>query len=240
MPSPFLGMDPYLETADLWPLFQHTFVDSMAKVIGPGLADQYRACVHQRRYGVQTESVEEYVEVIGRNDEKLVTLLEIVSPSNKTTTAGRDAYLNTRQQARAKGANIVEIDLVLQGQPTLEYCREGLPPWDYAVTLVRGEQPERYEIYTATLQTRLPRLRVPLASSDRDIVLDLGIIMKACYDQGSFASRVNYGDPPAFLRDRIAIAAYHLWQQDGCPFGRDKEHWFLAIERLGECRKRTS
>ena len=87
--------------------------------------------------------------------------------------------------------------LVLQGQPTLDYARENLPDWDYAVTVTRATQPERYEIYTATLQKRLPRFRLPLAPDDRDTVLDLHTAFTRCYDQAGFASRIDYKRAPA-------------------------------------------
>jgi hypothetical protein len=77
-----------------------------------------------------------------------------------------------------------------------EYSRDGLPDWDYAVTVTRSTQPERYEIYTATLQKPLPRFRLPLASDDRDTVLDLRTAFTRCYDQGGFASKLDYGCDP--------------------------------------------
>jgi hypothetical protein len=162
----------------------------------------------------------------------LVTLLDVVSPSNKTTATGREAFLRTRQQAKVAGASIAEMDLVLQGEPMLEYSRDGLPTWDYAVTVTRASQPERYEIYTATLQKRLPRFRVPLAATDRDTVLDLQAVFGRCYEGADFVSRINYRDAPAVLHDRIAIRAYHQWRQEGCPYGRDMEHWYMAVEHL--------
>jgi hypothetical protein len=30
----------------------------------------------------------------------------------------------------------------------------------------------------------------------------------------------------------IAQLAYELWQQNGCPHGRDQEHWFQAEREL--------
>ena len=86
---------------------------------------------------------------------------------------------------------------MFQGQPTLEYSRDGLPDWDYAVTVTRSTQPERYEIYTATLQKRLPRFRLPLAADDRDTVLDLHTAFTRCYDQGGFAAKIDYKRDPA-------------------------------------------
>src|SRR5215469_12863457 len=211
MPSPFPGMDPYLEDDGLWPVFHHQLVSCLYQILLPGLVDRYRARVSQRHYTteqalftsvVREEHHEDYIEIRQRHDGRLVTLLEVVSPANKTTTAGRSAYLDRRREGRNANANLVELDLVLQGQPTLEYSRDGLPDWDYAVTVTRSTQPERYEIYTATLQKRLPRFRLPLAADDRDMVLDLQAAFTRCYDQGGFARRIDYRrEPPVPLAE---------------------------------------
>ena len=105
-------------------------------------------------------------------------------------------------EGRAAGANLVELDLVLRGQPTLEYSRDGLPDWDYAVTVSRSLKPEQFEIYTTTLQKRLPRFKLPLAPDDRDTVLDLHTAFTRCYDQGGFAAKIDYRrDPSTPLSD---------------------------------------
>jgi hypothetical protein len=274
MPSPFPGMDPYLEEEKLWPVFQHQLVMCLYQILLPGLVDRYQARVEQRCYVteqprstsvVRQEHQEEHIEIRERSDGKFVTLLDVVSPTNKTTDTGRRAYLAKRSEARDEGANLVEIDLVLQGKPTLEYSRDGLPEWDYAVTVTRATQSERHEIYSATLQKRLPRFRLPLAADDHDTVLDLNAAFARCYDQGGFAQRIDYRrEPlvplneenrrwvrellhwhfhiregsPAGLRgctlphEAIAIAAYYLWQKEGCAHGKDKDHWQRAIEQL--------
>jgi hypothetical protein len=204
-------MDPYLEDEAVWPVFHHQLVMCLYQILLPGLVDRYRARVAQRHYlteqalftsVVREEHHEDYIEIRQRTDTRLVTLLEVVSPANKMTSAGRAAYLDKRREGRTASANLVEIDLVLQGQPTLEYSRDGLPDWDYAVTVTRSTQPERYEIYTATLQKRLPRFRLPLASDDRDTVLDLHTAFTRCYDQGGFAGKIDYRrDPTLTLSD---------------------------------------
>jgi hypothetical protein len=199
-------MDPYLEDETLWPVFHHQLVMSLYQILLPGLVDRYRARVCQRCYVseqalftsvLRDEHHEDYIEVRQRSDSRLVTLVEVVSPANKTTSQGRAAYLDKRREGKSASANLVEIDLVLQGQPTLDYSRDGLPEWDYAVTVTRSTQPERYEIYTTTLQKRLPRFRLPLASDDRDTVLDLHTAFSRCYDQGNFAARIDYSRDPA-------------------------------------------
>src|SRR5437870_2400283 len=206
MPSPFPGMDPYLEDEGIWPVFQHHLVLCLYQILLPGLVDRYRARVGQRHYVteqalftsvIREEHHEDFIEVRQRNDGKLITLLDIVSPSNRMTAAGRQAYLDTRKEARAVSANLVEVDLVLQGQPMLDYSRENLPDWDYAVTVTRATQPDRFEIYTATLQKRLPRFRLPLASDDRDTVVDLHTIFTRSFDQGNFAAKICYQRDPS-------------------------------------------
>jgi hypothetical protein len=199
-------MDPYLEDEALWPVFHHQLVMCLYQILLPGLVDRYRARVNQRHYVteqalftsvVREEHHEDYIEIRQRADGRLITLVDVVSPANKLTTDGRVAYLAKRCEGKNANANLVEVDLVLQGQPTLEFSRDGLPDWDYAVTVTRSTQPERYEIYTATLQKKLPRFRLPLAADDRDTVLDLHTAFTRCYDQGGFAAKIDYAKDPS-------------------------------------------
>jgi hypothetical protein len=204
-------MDPYLENEAIWPVFHHQMVMCLYQILLPGLVDRYRARVVQRHYTTEQalftsvlrqDHHEDCIEIRQRNDGRLVTLVDLVSPMNKTTPQGRTAYLEKRREGRSACANLVEIDLVLQGQPLLDYSRDGLPEWDYAVTVTRSTQPERYEIYTATLQKRLPRFRLPLAADDRDTVLDLHTAFTRCFDQGGFAGKIDYArDPATVLSD---------------------------------------
>lgn len=207
MPCPLPGMDPYLEDDKLWPAFQHQLVACLYQILLPGLVDRYRARIGQRAYVseqplftsiIREQHLEEFIEVRQRADNRLVTLIDVVSPINKLRPQGREAYLETRKQGRSQNASVVEIDLVLQGQPMLDYSREGLPEWDYAITVTRCSQPERYEIYTTTLQKRLPRFKIPLAADDRDTVLDLQATFARCYDQGNFSSQIDYARDPSF------------------------------------------
>jgi hypothetical protein len=220
-------MDPYLEDEALWPVFHHQLVLCLYQILLPGLVDRYRARVGQRHYTteqalftsvVREEHHEDYIEIRQRTDGRLVTLIDVVSPGNKTTGTGRNAYLEKRKEGRAANANLVELDLVLQGQPTLEYSRDGLPDWDYAVTVTRSTQPERYEIYTATLQKPLPRFRLPLSADDRDTVLDLRTAFTRCYDQGGFAGKIDYARDPA------------------TPLSAEDRHWLEEILKQQKLR----
>jgi hypothetical protein len=215
-------MDPYLENAKLWPAFQHQLLACLYQILLPGLVDRYRARVGTRSYVsemplftsiIREQYSEEYIEIRNRTDGKLVTLLEVVSPANKSTPAGRQAYLDSRQAAITQRAGIVEIDLVMQGKPTLTYSRDGLPEYDHAVTVTRSLAPERYEIYTTTLQKKLPKFKLPLAADDRDALVDLQAAFSRAYDLGTFANQIDYkAAPPADV-----------------PLSDDKKQWLEEL-----------
>ena len=221
--------------------------EAFNKLHGP-----YRCLIKNREYhGPEAGHEESYLEI--RHGDILVTVLDIVSPGNKTTDGGRQACLKMRAEARKQGANLAEIDLVMQGQSLLDYSREGLPDWDFAVTVSRSTRPERYEIYTATLVKRLPRFRLPLATDDRDVVLDLQAAFNQCFEGGAFSQRIDYRRDPATPLDpdalrkihiileskglrpkhaEISQAAYDIWEKEGHLHGKDQEHWERAIDDL--------
>src|SRR3954469_911582 len=112
MPSPFPGMDPYLEDDKLWPLFHHHLVTCLYQVLLPGLVDRYRARVGQRHYAteqalftsvIRNEHQEEVIGIRQRTDGRLVTRVDVVSPANKLAPAGRKAYLDRRGEAKSAG-----------------------------------------------------------------------------------------------------------------------------------------
>lgn len=206
MPSPFPGMDPYLEDDRRWPAFQPLLVHSLYQMLLPGLMDRYRARVAERHYAseqalftsiVREEHKESYIEVRQRSDGRLITLVEVISPANKLTTEGRRQYLERRAEVRTMNVHVVEVDLVLQGPALIEYAKDSAPTWDYAVVVTRWTHPDRYEIYSATLPKRLPRFRIPLAADDRDTVIDLQAALGRAYDQGDFFRQIDYTRDPA-------------------------------------------
>lgn len=201
MPSSFPGMDPFLEDPNLWPSFHHHLIASLHQLLLPAFVDKYKVRIPCRQYKTEfplftsvlrQDHAEEYIEIHNRTDERLVTLIEVVSISNRTLGEGRKQYHETRQAALSKRAHVVEIDLLTQGKPLLDYSRETLPELDFTVTVTRGGAPDRYEIYHTTLPKRLQKFKLPLATDDRDTILDLQIAHARAFDHGQFASQVNY------------------------------------------------
>jgi hypothetical protein len=203
MPSPLPGMDPFLEDARLWPEFQHLLVTCLYQALLPGLVDRYRARVGQRHYFteqalftsvIREEHNEEFIEIRQRGADRLVTLVEVVAPANKTTAEGRQYYLDHWAISKAGGANIVEIDLVLQGQPPRGFSPNTQAEGEFAITISRANRQESLEAFN--LQRALPRFRMPLAGDDRDMVVELHVVFHRAFDLGSFGEKINYKMAP--------------------------------------------
>lgn len=50
MPSPFPGVDPYLENSEFWPEVHHRLITAIADAIGPVLRPKYRVAIKKRIY----------------------------------------------------------------------------------------------------------------------------------------------------------------------------------------------
>jgi hypothetical protein len=199
MPSPFPGMDPFLEEDRLWAAFQDAFASALSEVLQQKLREKYRIGISERTYsnahgGTQRES---FVEVYGHEHGRRLVLIDIASPANKTTQEGRAAYLTTRQRARMANVVTVDIDLLQRGTPTLNYSRDKLPPFDYAVTVSDNSTPPRNAMYTSHVLKRLPRFTMPLGVNGATLVLDLQAVFEKAYELGGFATLIDYAVDPA-------------------------------------------
>ncbi len=56
MPSPFPGMNPYLEHPDLWPGIHHWLIIEIARCLSPQLRPKYRVAVEVRMYETSGEN----------------------------------------------------------------------------------------------------------------------------------------------------------------------------------------
>lgn len=84
------------------------------------------------------------------------------------------------------------------------------------VCLHRGGQGNRCEVWPITLRQPLPRIRVPLADGDPDVVLDLQTVFNRCYDEGAYTRRLDYrGEPTPSLDGDDAAWAEQLLRTKG-------------------------
>jgi hypothetical protein len=50
MPSPFPGVNPYLENPELWAEVHHRLITVIADAIAPSIRPKYRAAIEKRIY----------------------------------------------------------------------------------------------------------------------------------------------------------------------------------------------
>ncbi|MDA0840495.1 MAG: DUF4058 family protein [Planctomycetota bacterium] len=146
----------------------------------------------------ELEIRESYIEILNlHSDMEIVTVIEVVSPSNKTSGPGRDSYLRKQHEVCSSSANLVEIDLLRAGEHLLavpEYKSKGRGHYDYLVSVNRSDSRSVFELYLHTLQERLKRIRIPLANGDPDAVLDLQAVVEQTYQAGSYQYRIKYDE----------------------------------------------
>jgi hypothetical protein len=146
------------------------------------------------------EMHESYLEILDRhNGQRVVAVLEVLSPANKYAGPGRDSYLAKQHEVLASQAHLIEIDLLRRGPHTLavpEWIARQHASYDYLICVNRAEGlRDRFRLYPRQLRQRLPRIRVPLADGDPDVVLDVQAVLAQTYEAGSYHERLRYDRP---------------------------------------------
>ncbi len=141
-----------------------------------------------------------YVTILDRRSgQKLVTVLEVVSPSNKYEGPGRESYRAKQKEPRSSKTHLVEIDLLRTGRHVLavaEWMARGQGPYHYLVCVNRAQGTrDEFDLYPRTLPEPLPKIRIPLAGKDPDVVLDVQAVLEQTYDDGAYADRIDYRAP---------------------------------------------
>jgi len=140
---------------------------------------------------------ESYIAILDlRSGQKIVTVIEVVSPSNKTPGPGRESYEAKQREVLGSDVHLVEIDLLRTGQhvvsvPEWSARRKGF--YDYLACVNRAYgMRNRYELYLRGVRERLPRVRVPLVGEDPDVAMDIQAAMAQVYDAGAYGQRIDY------------------------------------------------
>jgi hypothetical protein len=131
-------------------------------------------------------------------DMKVVAVIEVVSPSNKTSGAGRRSYRRKQQEIRRSECHLIEIDLLRKGRHVLSvpeaHVREAAG-YDYLTCVSRWPKRRRFELYRTHLRARLPRIGLPLAEPDDDVPLDVQSVLEQAYEDGGYMLRLRYDEP---------------------------------------------
>jgi Protein of unknown function (DUF4058) len=147
----------------------------------------------------QLEIHEHYIEILDRyHDLRVVTVIELISPSNKAAGSGRDSYLAKQREIRKSECYLVEIDLMRRGTHVMSVPESHLgpaKPFDYLTSVNRWPARSRFELYPIHLRDPLPTIGIPLAESNTDVPLAIQSALEHAYQAGGYMLRVRYDEP---------------------------------------------
>ncbi len=144
-----------------------------------------------------------YIEIIDvATGRRVVTVIEVLSPSNKVPGPGQKLYLRKQQECRQGLVSLVEVDLLRAGERVLsvpDYLIPASHSTTYQVCVYRAWGAALGEVYRVPLRERLPIIKVPLRKTDADVPLDLQALVEQCYRNGGYDEDIDYRtepDPP--------------------------------------------
>ena len=143
-----------------------------------------------------------YLEIRDEEDGgRIITAVAFISPAHKLTSEGRDLYLARQREYRAKGANIVEIDLTRKGDRYHLVVPRPIPARIrstsvYLATVWRAKEPTRASIYAIPLSQRLPVILIPVRQGEDDVPLQLQPLLDMAYENGDYRRVINYRKHP--------------------------------------------
>ena len=144
------------------------------------------------------ERQETYLVIRDRESMKVVTVIEVLSPSNKRRNGdGRREYLTKRVEILSSPTHLVELDL-LRGGMRLPVVG-ALPPGDYYAIVSRVQRRPRCEVYAWTLRDSLPPIPIPLKPGDDDAIVPLQEVFDTVYQRARYDLSIKYDatlDPP--------------------------------------------
>jgi len=158
---------------------------------------------------IDEPATEHFVEIIDtRGGERLVTVLEFVSPANKIGK-GLKAFVNKREELLAGGVNFVEIDLVRHGDWEQLFLPHACPVHvrsEYRVVIRVPMDPLAVWVQPAPLREPLPTINIPLRSTDDPCPLPLQPLIDKVYQNSRYERTLNYRrpcEPPLEAGDNV-------------------------------------
>ena len=151
---------------------------------------------------------------------KLVTVIEVLSPSNKKTEDARGQYLKKREDLIHSRVSLVEIDLLRAGDPMP--FKPPAPITDYRILVCRARRSNDAVLYAFPCTAPIPRIPIPLLPGDPEPELDLNAVLHSLIGRARYDLIIDYSQPPdPPLRHAVAAWAASIIAQ--MPEKRSKE-----------------
>jgi hypothetical protein len=120
---------------------------------------------------------------------RVVTVIELLSPTNKRMGEGRSQYNVKRNQILNSATHLIEIDLLLTGEPM---PIASATPSDYRILVSRSPMRPRADLYAFNLRDRIPVFPLPLESGDREPLIDLEELLDQVYEEAVLELAIDY------------------------------------------------
>jgi hypothetical protein len=133
---------------------------------------------------------ETYLEVRSVGEDRVITVLEILSPANKRPGQGRQLYEHKRLLILGTSTNLVEIDLLRAGEPMLMWG-DGRGA-HYRILVSRASRRPRGDLLPFTMRQAIPAFRLPLQRGDEEPQVELNELLHDLYERAGYDLRVNY------------------------------------------------
>lgn len=255
MPSPFPGMDPFIESQK-WEDFHTSLMSAIRDTLVPVVRPKYIVDVERGIYleridptaPVKTlvadaaiynrfeshsgekasdavalltqpsikpkvctipyfeEHRETFITIRRGSPSEVVTVIELLSPTNKRKgTEGREQYLEKIHALLKTKASLVEIDLLRGGERS---SVSNPPEGDYFALVSKPKPRPLVEVYGWAMLDPLPRILIPLSIEDPDVALDLQFVFTLVYDRAGYDYSLNYKqkiDPPCSVSELAIV-----------------------------------
>jgi hypothetical protein len=158
-------------------------------------------------FPIDDEIKEARIEIVHRESNALVTVIEVLSPTNKIRgSRGRISFMENRRDILSSEVHWVEIDLLREGDPSV--TRPSLVSSDYRILVYRSGS-VRGKYWPVSVRQALPIIGIPLRGKDPDVPLDLNAVLRSAYETAAYGDSIDYRrDPvPPLSREDTAWAA---------------------------------
>lgn len=245
MPSPFPGMNPYLEQEDVWQDFHDALIPAIRDALSPQVSPHFIVKIEEHLYIHDSEArqrlrigsgdvtaagahgaaaqgtatleapaqvllpqvdieTQSFLEVRDRKDRELITVIELLSPTNKKPGPDREQYLAKRANVLHSAAHFVEIDL-LRGWQRMPSANA--PSSEYCVMVSVVEERPQAGYWPVKLRDRLPRIPIPLRPPVPLAHVELQALLHLVYDRAYYKDYIYQGEPtPALTPEDAAWA----------------------------------
>lgn len=242
MPSPFPGMDPYLEAPGLWPNVHNSLIVALRDDLAPRLRPRYYVALEERTVRLSSDDLvfvtrpdiavmqpsgridrpdsqeqplpatlqaaqvltvqvplpdevrEVYLEIRTADTDQVITVVELLSPTNKLAGAGREQYERKRLELFGTLTHLVEIDLLRAGQPMP--VRGVTRQSSYRILVSHAAQRPQAAWFAFGMQHAIPDFRLPLQPGDDAPLVALNQMLHTLYDRASYDLRIDYTAQP--------------------------------------------